>query len=125
MAKAVKRTPALEWAVGAIGAIVFLGMLAILASAGLRSRGAPPEVRTHVERVAAAGGGFIAEFNAENVGDAAAADVEIVATLNGAEQARARFAYLPPHSKLRGGVFLRDDPRAGRLQLRADGYAEP
>lgn len=107
-----------------LGALIFVAMLGVLVSAGLSGADAPPDVRTRVERMAPVSGGYVVEFIAENAGDKTAADIEIVAEL-GAEEARARFDYLPPHSQRRGGVFFRSDPRAGYLTLRADGYADP
>lgn len=116
--------PLLEWVTGVLGALVFVAMLGVLVSAGLSGADAPPDIRTRVERIAPVHGGYVVEFVAENAGDQTAGDIEIIAGL-GSEEARARFDYLPPHSLRRGGVFLRSDPRAGDLALRADGYADP
>jgi uncharacterized protein (TIGR02588 family) len=33
--------------------------------------------------------------------------------------------YVPPRSSREGGLWFSRDPRAGRLTLRATGYAEP
>jgi len=116
--------PLLEWATGALGALVLAVMLGVLVNAGLSDADAPPDVRTRVERILPVTDGYVVELIAENAGDQTAADVEIIAKL-GADEARARFDYLPPHSERRGGVFFRNDPRAGDLTLRADGYADP
>lgn len=121
---ASRETPALEWVVGVLGALVFCVVLAVLVMSGLRGADAPPDIEARVERVTPVRGGYVIEFVAENSGDRTAAGVEIVAELGG-ETAGAQFDYLPPRSERRGGVFLQRDPRAGGLTLRAQGYADP
>ena len=128
-ASATEGTPLLEWRVGGAGALLFCAVLGVLLMAGLSGADAPPSIEMRVERVTQVQGGYVLEFTAENSGDHTAAAVEIIAELRGAdgsrETARAHFEHLPPHSIRRGGVFLSNDPRAGSLVLRAQGYADP
>jgi len=121
-------TPLIEWIVGGLGALIFLGMVLALIASGLAGEESPPSIRIHVERVTPALGGYVMEFSARNESDATAADVSVIAELDsgGEMQTReARFDYLPPRSERRGGFFFDSDPRAGALELRAEGYNKP
>ncbi len=118
-------TPALEWLMGGLGAIVFCAVLGVLIASGLSGANAPPDVRISVERIAPVRDGYIVEFEAQNFGDVTAADVEIVGELAYGERSVAHFDYLPSQSVRRGGVFFRRDPRASDLSLRAEGYSDP
>ena len=124
-AKILGETPLLEWLTGGLGAVVFCVMLGMLIATGVNGADAPPDVRISVERVSPVRGGYVVEFEAENAGDATAADVEITAELSSGESASLHFDYLAPHSSRRGGVFFRSDPRASDLSLRAEGYSDP
>lgn len=103
-------------------------MLAVLLTSGFGRSDAPPSIRVEVERVAAVEDGYVLEFSARNESDVTAADIAIVADLrsgNDLQRREARFDYLPPRSARRGGFFFDSDPRAGALELRAEGYNEP
>jgi uncharacterized protein (TIGR02588 family) len=118
----------IEWLVGGLGAIIFVGMLAVLIATGVNGADGPPSVRVTVERVQQIGGGYVVEFVARNAGEGTAAGVDIVGELTAGasvEERRAHFDYLPPHSARRGGVFFEGDPRQGELTLRAEGYNDP
>ena len=120
--------PLLEWVAGGLGAVVFFGMLAMLLTTGLSSRDSPPSIHVDVEQVTAVEGGYVLEFTARNESDVTAADIAVVAELRAGEETQhreARFDYLPPRSERKGGFFFESDPRAGALELRADGYNEP
>ena len=116
------KTPALEWAVGAAGALVFCAMLAVLVGVGVSGADAPPDIHIDVEAIERVESGYVLRFAARNEGDVTAADVDVIARLNGEEHA-ARFDYLPPHSKRRGGFFFERDPHGARIA--AEGYNDP
>lgn len=118
-------TPPVEWAIGAIGALIFVAMLAVLVGAAIGGTGAPPEIVARVRSVTPLAEGYLVEFTVDNDGERTAADLLIAAELANGETARARFDYLPPHSQRSGGVYFRSDPRAGGVRLRAEGYADP
>jgi uncharacterized protein (TIGR02588 family) len=121
-------TPLLEWLVGGLGAVIFFGMLAVLIASGLSAGEDPPAIRVQVERVSAAEAGYVLEFSARNESDITAADIAVIAELRSGdyvEEREAHFDYLPPRSERRGGFFFETDPRAGALELRAEGYNEP
>ena len=120
--------PLLEWLVGGLGAIIFFGMLAVLLGSGLGGSDRPPSIHVETERISAVEGGYVLEFTARNESDVPAADIAVVAELRAGEETQhreARFDYLPPRSERKGGFFFESDPRAGALELRADGYNEP
>ena len=126
--KRKSEAPLLEWVVGGLGAIIFFGMLAVLIATGVSSRASPPSINVEVERVTAVEGGYVLEFTARNESDVTAADIAVVAELRAGEETQhreARFDYLPPRSERQGGFFFESDPRAGALELRAEGYNEP
>jgi uncharacterized protein (TIGR02588 family) len=120
--------PLLEWAIGGLGAIIFFVMLTLLIASSVTSRDLPPSINVEVERVTAVEGGYVLEFTARNDSDVTAAEIAVVADLRAGEETQhreARFDYLPPRSERQGGFFFEGDPRAGALELRAEGYSEP
>ena len=82
------------------------------------------------ERVLELEDGYLVQFRAFNQGGSAAAELTIE---GGARQVRtastetseAVLDYVPARSGREGGLWFSGDPRAGRLTLRATGYAEP
>lgn len=128
MTDQAKAAPLLEWVTGAIGALIFCALLAVMIATGLSGADGPPSVRVTIERVQQVESGYVVEFIARNDGEGTAAAVDIVGELSTGEQAeerRAHVDYLPPHSERRGGVFFETDPRQGEFTLRAEGYNDP
>lgn len=125
-----ERTPLLEWLAGGIGAALTLLLLGFLGwDAYAQASDVPPEVEVSLRAVQPAGSGFVAEITAVNLSPATAASVEVEGVLSRdgeeVERAQATFDYVPGHSETRGGLFFREDPREGGLELRALGYQEP
>lgn len=118
-------TPALEWAVGGAGVLIFCAMLAVLVWTGLHGEDRPPDIRVRVDGIARTETGYVLEIEARNEGDRAAANVEITARLASGEEGAATFDYLPPHASRRGGFFFSGDPRGAKLHIGAGGYADP
>lgn len=58
---------------------------------------------------------------------AAAVEVEAILEVPGEKPivSTAMLDYVPGHSSSKGGLFLSQDPRAGRFSLRALGYKDP
>ena len=73
--------------------------------------------------------GYLVQFRALNQGGSAAAELTIEGELTGAEGelelSEVVLDYLPPRSGREGGLVFAQDPRAGRLTLRAKSYAKP
>lgn len=124
------RTPALEWIAAGIGLILTLAMLGFIGHEAWTARpDDPPAVTVQVQRVVPAAGGWVAQFTARNHSAATAAGVLIEAELQSGDRVvdkgQATLDYLPGHSERRGGLFLRADPQAHGMEIRALGYAEP
>lgn len=124
------RTPILEWIAATIGLVLTLGMLGFIGWQVWTSNGEqPPAVEVSVQRVVAAGGGFVAEFLAVNLSPTTAAAVQIEGELKDGERVLATsqvtLDYVPGNSERGGGLFFREDPQAYRLEIRALGYAKP
>jgi uncharacterized protein (TIGR02588 family) len=124
-----KDKPWLEWAVGAVGALLFIAILGVLLTNALRDTGAAPSISTRVESIEPVDTGYVVKFIAMNDGELTAAQVrleaELVTPTGERETRELTFDYLPPHSERRGGFIFQNDPRAGALRIEADGYVDP
>lgn len=122
-------TSRLEWVLAAFGALLVLGAVGHLLYEALAEPATPPDVRVEVVGVRPVGGGYLAEFRAENRGRSTAARLSVEGTLRqGAttvETASATLDYLPAEGSRRGGLFFSRDPRAYALDVRAVGYERP
>jgi uncharacterized protein (TIGR02588 family) len=123
------RTPWLEWVASALGLVIVLAIVILLARELIQASGAPPVLRVDARAVSAHAGGFTVEILAKNESGATAAQVEIEGVLKrGAESvetARATLDFVPGHSVRGAGLFFTRDPRQFELQVRALGYARP
>ena len=127
--RAPDRTSRWEWIVGIAGALLFLALLAYLGWLAANPDRRPPDVSVRAGAVQRVSNGWIVEFEARNSGGEVASQVRVTGELHlpGAEpeEQEAVLDYVPTNSTRRGGLFFRSDPRTGRLELRASGYAEP
>ena len=102
--------PALEWAVGALGALIVAAVIGFLLYRGVAGDASPPEIHVEIKQIAPARDGFRVQFEAHNSGSEAAAQVTIEAVLSRrgveAERREVTLAYLPGHSERGGGMFL-------------------
>lgn len=123
-------TPALEWIAAALGLLLTLGILGVIGWEAAAGGGdEPPAIEARVDRVVPTSGGFVLELVLENRGPATAAAVEVEGELTKPDgtvaTSSATIDYVPGESSRRAGLFFTDDPRVGRLEVRALGYAEP
>src|SRR5690606_35910898 len=128
-ARAVEQTAWLERVASAVGLLIALAVIVLLARDLARSTGSPPAVRVETGSVSTGAGGFAVEILARNESGAVAAGVEIEGVLRQGTQvvetARVTLDYIPGHSVRRGGLFFTHDPRALNLSVRPLGYAVP
>lgn len=121
--------PFWERIVAFLGLILVLGSLGFLLYEGVWGDNSPPDVVVELVRIRDSGDDYLVEFKASNEGGKTAADVRITATLTRdgreVEEAEASLDYVPAGSEQRGGLFFRNDPNAGELELRASGYQVP
>lgn len=123
------RTPILEWIAGGVGLVLTLGLVGALALDALSAGDAPPDLRVSQTAVHERVGAYVVEVRVDNRGDRAAAAVEIEGelTLDGAEPevASVTLDYVPQGSTRQAGLVFSQNPRNGRLALRALGYVDP
>ena len=121
--------PRAEWIASALGFLLVSATVLFLAYQAVAGNSAPPSIAFHVASVAPVRDGYVVVFEVLNSGGTTAADLEIEGTLTSGPQAvevnGLTLPYLPPGSQRRGGLFFRNDPRQGRLELRAKGYQDP
>jgi uncharacterized protein (TIGR02588 family) len=122
-------TPAVEWAVGALGGAALAAMIGVLVWEGLSGTEGPPEIRLTVETAHPTAGGHLVTFVARNTGGSTAAAVRIEGALGdpGApvETSVVVLDFLPQGGERRGGLFFTRDPATLALALRAEGFAAP
>lgn len=123
-------TPPLEWISAAIGLILLAALLAIIGREALANElEALPAIEVRAARIAPSGTGFVVQFEAANRSSGTGAAVTIEGKLSGAggeeETSTATLDYVPGESKVTGGLFFRQDPRRGTLDLRATGFQTP
>ncbi|MBU1345737.1 MAG: hypothetical protein KKA16_02170 [Alphaproteobacteria bacterium] len=122
MAAAKRERPVLEWIMAALGLILTLAVIGVIAADAVRpQRPAAFEIRlTEARRTPS---GWVAQIEIANRGDAAAAAVQVEGRL-GAETAMAQIDYVPGGGRERASLGFAADPRAG-LDLTVRGWSEP
>lgn len=120
--------PALEWITGALGALVFLGLIAITLTGALSPQ-TPPAIKVEVVSIEQTAAGYMVQFKARNNGRITGAAVTVSATLEREgtviEEREAQLDYIPGESFKKGGFLFKEDPRIGTLSIDANGYADP
>lgn len=126
---APETTPAVEWAVGALGGAALALMIGVLVRDGLTGAEGPPEITLTVEAALPAPGGHLVPFVARNIGGSTAAAVRVEGALRAGgtqvETSVVELDFLPQGGERRGGLFFTRDPATLSLALRAEGFAEP
>lgn len=125
-----EKLPSLAILAGGIGFLLSAALIGYIGWEAVRSAEAKvPMVVVEAGEVHRVASGFVVEFEARNTTAHSAAAVEVEATLEvpGAEPVTSGVTldYVPGHSTQKGGIFLPRDPRTGRLEIRALGYARP
>ena len=113
-----------ELLVAALGLLVLVAILAVMAIETLGGPAAPPDVTVRVEAPRRLTSGWLVPFEAHNAGDETAASVVLRATAASGEEVEATLDYVPGHSRRRGGfVFTKAEPTG--IAARAIGWSEP
>ena len=116
--------PTLEWIAAGVGLVLAgtaIGLTAWDAVFGVKG---PPVIEVRLKRVTPTAHGYVAEIEALNHGGAPAAQVEIEGAIAGREPAGLTIDYIPEQSRASGGLIFQQDPRGGRLVLRARGFSD-
>lgn len=122
-------TSALEWAVAAIGGLLFLLMVSYMVIDGLDTSERQPEIQIVASNAFRQGDGFAVRFDATNIGDQTASSLIVRATLyqgdRELETADVTIDYLPGRSMASGGFWFLHDPAQFKLEIRAVSYLDP
>jgi uncharacterized protein (TIGR02588 family) len=124
MAKSKAKPPLLEWIASAIGLLLILAVVAVIARDAFNgSADMAPEVTVAATRVRPSGTGYLVEFEARNASPVTAAQLVIEGKLPGGETSTTTIDYVPGRSARRGGLFFSAEPNG--VELRALGYQDP
>jgi uncharacterized protein (TIGR02588 family) len=124
MAKPKPKPPLLEWIASAVGLVLILGVMAVIARDAFNaSADMAPDVTVTAIRMRPSGTGFLVEFEARNRSPVTAAQLTIEGKLPGGETSTATIDYVPGRSVRRGGLFFSTEPNG--VELRALGYQDP
>lgn len=123
-AKAKASPPLLEWIASAVGLLLILGVMGVIArNAFDGGTEATPDIAVSVIGAQRTSNGFLVEFEARNRSPVTAAQVTIEGALPGGETSTATIDYVPGHSVRRGGLLFTSAPRG--VALRPLGYQDP
>lgn len=128
--KEQKGPSALEWASGAVGAILAIATLVFIAIEAVEPAAEkPPLLHVQPTGMVAEGGLYVIELRVENRAGQTAAAVEIEGELKQAgstvETSNATLSYVPGHSERQAGLTFTRDPRGYSFEVRATGYEQP
>lgn len=121
--------PFWERAVGALGVVLVLASLGFLLYDGIWGDDSPPDIVVEPGPIVDSGGDYLVRFVARNRGGGTAKDITITGTLTRGgrqiEESEATLDYVPSGATQPGGLYFREDPRNGELELNASGYQRP
>lgn len=122
-------TPLLEWVSAAIGLVLTLGVIGVIGWEALNADDSPPGMKVESLGATRTGSGYVLQIRVTNTGGSPAAQVIVEGELTPPggepETAEAAFDYVPDHSTRTGGLFFKENPAVGALDLRAKGYVAP
>lgn len=122
-------TPVLEWIAAGVGLVVLVSVIGFVGSEAFHPDRSPPQITVKQLGVVPTEAGYLVSLRVANRGGSAAAQVVVEGELETAGAApatsEATFDFIADHSSRDGGLFFETDPRAGKLTLRAKGFAEP
>jgi uncharacterized protein (TIGR02588 family) len=124
MAKDRKKPPLLEWIASALGLLLTLGVVAVIArDAFNNSAGMAPDVEVVVREQQQLGSRWLVRFDAHNRSPVTAAQVTIEGALPGGPTSPATLDYIPGRSTRGGGLVFSTEPRG--VRLRPLGFQDP
>jgi len=123
-------TPLLEWIAAGIGLLLTLLVTGVIGRKALHGEAEQlPVIAVAVTGITSSAPGYVLAFEASNQtgGTAAAVEIEAVLKDNGkiVDTGKATLDYVAGHGKAKGGVFLVEDPRRHKLEIRALGFQIP
>ncbi|HEV7436558.1 MAG TPA: TIGR02588 family protein [Pseudorhizobium sp.] len=122
-------TPAIEWAVAALGAILLVAMLGYMVFFGLSRPESPPQILVTYGDARQEPGGYALEFTASNKGGSTASQALIKGVLKRGsetvEEAEVTIDYIPQTSDRKGTLTFKQDPSHFELKVGVAGFADP
>lgn len=119
----------LEWIVGALGAAIVAGVLAVLIHEALTYHEGAPVLVARVVDVTPTEDSFVVRFMMENKGPSTAAEVVVEARLKDGdrvvERTETTLDYIARKSSRGAGVIFRRDPASAALEIVATSYRTP
>lgn len=124
MAKPKTKPPVLEWIASAVGLILTLGVMAVIARDAFNgSSDMAPAIVVAGRAPEQVGGRWLVRFEARNLSPVTAAQVTIEGALPDGETSTAVIDYIPGRSTRGGGLIFSRRPDG--VQLRPLGYQDP
>ncbi|CCG02635.1 hypothetical protein [Blastococcus saxobsidens] len=119
-------TSAAEYAVGGLGGLLVLLLIAFLGYQALAVRESGPQLAVEVTAVEQVGAGYEVRLRVRNDGGTTAEAVQVSGQIvrdgRQVEQASATIAYVPPESRREAVLVFSADPRDGELTVGPEGY---
>jgi uncharacterized protein (TIGR02588 family) len=119
----------IEWATGALSAILVLVVIIWIGKDALMDRDVSPNLEGRVIEVEARSHGYQVLFEMRNGSSQTASQVtvrgEILDTLKTLETAETVMDYVPGHSRAKGGLVFQNDPRGRSISIRAISFVDP
>lgn len=112
-------TQLLEWICGAIGAVLFLGLIVLLVGEGMKTP-TPPDISGRVAGVERRESRWFVAIEVRNAGEAAS-DVQIE-VISGGETRAMTVDFLPAHGGVTGGVYFDQPPDSRSIRVAPVGY---
>lgn len=118
-AKGDGETPPLEWICGGVGALLFLGLIALLAGEGMKPP-TPPDISGRVTSVEQRESRWFVAIEVRNTGDAAS-DIHLEVISSG-ETRGLTLDFLPTQATATGGVYFDQQPDSAAIRVALTGY---
>ncbi|MGY1837583.1 hypothetical protein ACI79P_21070 [Blastococcus sp. SYSU DS0510] len=119
-------TSAGEYAMGGLGGLLVVLLIAFLGYQAVAVRESGPELAVGITAVEQAGSGYEVHLRVRNDGGTTAETVQLSGQLirdgRQVEQASATIAYVPPESRREAVLVFSNDPRDGELTVGPEGY---
>jgi uncharacterized protein (TIGR02588 family) len=124
MAKPKPKPPLLEWIASAIGLLLILCVVAVIARDAFNgSADMAPDIEVVARAPEQLGARWLVRFEARNNSPVTAAQVTIEGELPGGETSTAVIDYIPGRSTRGGGLVFSQEPTG--VRLRPLGYQDP
>ncbi|MGE6741316.1 TIGR02588 family protein [Allorhizobium pseudoryzae] len=119
----------IEWTTGVVSILLVLALVGFIGWEALTKSDETPELAVRVADIAQKGEVYVVRLELDNRSPATAAAVRVTGSVTAAdgtaEVSETTFDYAPAESTTKGGLLFRQNPLAGRLEVRATGYTEP